>query len=125
MITLDTVDLPSDLRWTDEFDWNAVEQTAVRTLTGSLVVSSAARVGGRPVTLQAEDESSAWATAATVAALRNLTVIPGRTMTLTLQGVARTVIFRHHDGAALEATPIVYYRDGADWYAVTLRLMEV
>lgn len=119
--------LHPDLYWSDENDWHPVEQTAQRTITGALVVSAIERVGGRPITLQPIDESSAWMPRATVEQLRNWAAVAGQEMTLTLRGVARDVIFRHHDGAGLEAAPVVHYDDpeATDWYRVTLRLMEV
>ncbi len=48
-------------------------------------------------------------------------------MQLNIRGTSRDVIFRHHDGAAIEANPIINYNDlnSADWYKVTIRLMEI
>ena len=131
MITLSdgttTLTLHSDLLWADENQWHPLQQTAQRTITGALIVSVTALTAGRPITLQPEDNSSAWMTRATVAQLRNWAAVPGQTLTLTLGGTVRTVIFRHHDGVAVEATPLVHYSDNndADWYLVTLRLMEL
>lgn len=120
-----TVTLPDDLLWADETTWNPVEQSAQRTITGALIVQSATRVGGRPITLQPEDDGSAWMSRTTVDALRNLAAVPGREMTLTLRGTTYNVIFRHHDGVAVEAKPVVHYSDvvAGDFYLVTLRLM--
>lgn len=121
-----SVTLHPDLYWSDENDWHPVEQSAQRTITGALVVSTHQRVGGRPITLQPIDDASAWMPRATVEQLRNWAAVAGQELTLTLHGVARTVIFRHHDGAAVEATPIVHFdeMESTDWYVVTLRLME-
>lgn len=122
-----SVTLHPDLYWSDENDWHPVEQSAQRTITGALVVSTHQRVGGRPITLQPIDDASAWMPRATVEQLRNWAAVAGQELTLTLHGVARNVIFRHHDGAAVEATPIVHFdeMESTDWYAVTLRLMEI
>lgn len=125
MITLQAIQLHPDLTWTDEFSWAPVEQAIQRTVTGALIVSTKGRIGGRPITLQPEDESAAWMPHATVVALRNLAVVPGQVMTLTLRGTNRSVIFRHHEAPAFEAVPVVLYDDGADWYRVTLKLMEI
>jgi hypothetical protein len=59
--------------------------------------------------------------------LRNWAAVAGRQMTLTLRGQGRTVIFRHQDGAGVEAKPVVHYSDvlDGDWFLVTLRLMEI
>lgn len=121
------VQLHPDLYWSDENDWSPVEQAAERTLAGSLIVSTAARVSGRPFTLQPQAENTAWIDRSVVDQLRNWAAIPGQQMTLTIRGVSHTVIFRHHEGAAVEATPLVHYSDvqSADWYIVTLRFMEI
>lgn len=121
-----TIELNKDLYWSDEHTWLPVEQTVQRSTTGALIVSSATRVGGRPITLEPNDDSSAWMPEATLRQIRNLAVVPGRVMQLTLRGQTRNVIFRHHDGVAVEAVPVVHYSDvsGADWYRLTLRFME-
>lgn len=122
-----TVQLHQDLYWQDELSWQPVEQSVERTITGALIVSVASRVAGRPVTLAPEDDSSAWMPRATVEQLRNWAAVPGKELTLTLRGVTSTVIFRHHDGGAIEADPILHYSDvePGDWYSVTVRLMEI
>jgi len=131
MITLSyastTLNLHPDLVWGDENNWFPVEQSIQRTITGALIVSSASRIAGRPITLAPVDDSSAWMPQATVEALRNFAVVPGRVMQLNIRGTSRDVIFRHHDGAAIEANPIINYNDlnSADWYKVTIRLMEI
>lgn len=121
-----TITLDDDFFWPDEYDWQPVEQNSERTVTGALIVSTAQRIGGRPITLQPEDDSSAWISKATLDALRSWAAVAGRQMSLTLRGVARVVIFRHQDGA-IEATPVVHYNDTdtADWYRVVLRFQEI
>ena len=121
-----TVVLDPDLEWIDENSWHPVEQAVQRTVTGGLIVSSAQRTAGRPITLQPTDQSSAWMSRATLDTLKGLAAVAGRQMSLTIRGVDRTVMFRHHD-VAIEATPIIFYNDvdNADWYSVTLRFMEV
>ncbi len=123
-----TLTLNPDLYWSDENNWHPVEQTADRTITGALIVQASGRVAGRPVTLEPQDDSAAWMTLADVEDLRNWAAVPGKTMTLTLRGEAREVIFRHQDGG-FEARPVIQYRDGhelpADFYLCTIRLMEI
>ncbi|MEY4932353.1 MAG: hypothetical protein RLZZ403_673 [Pseudomonadota bacterium] len=120
------VTLNPDLFWADEHDWHPVEQKEERTITGALVISSALRVGGRPITLQPEDDTSGATSLATLTQLRNWAAVPGQQLTLTLRGVTRTVIFRHQDGG-LNATPWIHYSDvqSGDWYFATIRLMEI
>ena len=54
-----TLALNPDLYWSDENNWHPVDQTADRTITGALIVQAAARVAGRPVTLEPQDDSAA------------------------------------------------------------------
>lgn len=125
--TSTTITLNPDLLWGDELSWHPVEQSVERTVTGALVVDVNSRVGGRPITLSPEDDRSGWMARSVVDALRNWAAVPGKTLTLTLRGTPRTVMFRHHDGAAIEARPVIHYSDveSEDQYLCTLRLMEV
>jgi hypothetical protein len=122
-----TLTLPPDLYWSDEYNWNPVEQTAQRTITGAQVVSTALRVAGRPITLAPEDDQSAWMTREMVEQLRNWAAVPGQELELTLRGTTRTVVFRHQDGSGLEARPLVHFSemDDTDNYITTLRFMEI
>jgi len=128
-LTVDTttVTLNPDLFWEDENNWHPVEQTAERTLTGDLIVQVAERTAGRPITLRPEDDSSGATSLTDLSQLRNWAAVPGQVMTLTLRGVSRSVMFRHHDGAAIEARPWVHRSDvqAGDWYMATVRLMEM
>ena len=45
---LDTIILPDDLLWINEFDWNPVEQSQERSLTGALIVQEQAKITGPP-----------------------------------------------------------------------------
>lgn len=121
-----TLNLNPDLLWADEFAWNPVEQTVQRTITGAQIVSVATRLSGREITLQPEDDSSAWVPHAQVEQLRQWAAGPGQVLSLTLRGLARDVVFRHQDGA-MAATPVQHLSDTApgDWYLVTLRFMEI
>lgn len=130
MITLsdgtNTIELHPDLFWSDEDNWHPVAQAVQRTITGALDIQVAAMNKGRPITLEPEDDSTAWMSSAIVQQLRNLAAVPGQQMVLTLRGASRTVIFRHQDGG-FEAKPVVHYRDRVpgDWYLCVIRLMEI
>ncbi len=121
-----TLTLNPDLFWSDEYNWNPVEQAADRSVTGANIIQASALLSGRPITLEPEDDSSAWTLRSQVETLRNWAAVAGKQMTLTLRGVSRTVIFRHQDGG-FEARPVLHYREmvSADFYRVTIRLMEV
>lgn len=120
------ITLSPDLRWSDENNWNPVAQAVARTLTGALDIQASAMQKGRPITLEPEDDSSAWMTSAVVEQLRNLAAVPAQEMLLTLRGITRAVIFRHQDGG-LEARPVAHFRDrlASDWYLCVIRLMEI
>ena len=122
-----TLALSADLYWADEHDWTPVVQSAERSITGALIVSVATRQGGRPITLRAYSEASAWMARADVALLQAWAAMPGKTLTLTLRGVARQVMFRHHEAPALEATPVMHFSDvdDADPYVAAIKLMEL
>jgi hypothetical protein len=125
-ITLDTVTLPTDLVWTDEFDWTPVEQATGYTLDGALVIEEGARQAGRPVTL-AGAEDQGWISRTTLLALYALAQTASTGMTLTLADArVLTVVFRH-GGPAIEARPVVRVSPPAvdAQYIVTIRLLEV
>ena len=123
-----TLTLNPDLYWSDENTWHPVQQAVERTITGAQVIQVAGMTKGRPITLEPIDDEAAWMTLTGVTALRNWAAVPGKTMTLTLRGEAREVIFRHQDGG-FEARPVIQYRDGhelpVDFYLCTIRLMEI
>lgn len=125
--TATTVELPADLVWRDEFAWQPVEQSTERTVTGALIVQAAARIGGRPITLQPEDEAASWISRAELEQLHAWASVPGLELELSLRGLLRTVIFRHHDGGAIEASALIHYADvqATDNYLATVRLMEI
>ena len=122
-----TIDLPPDYFWSDENDWAAVEQSIQRSVSGALIVSASLRIAGRPITLTSEDQTSAWMSRSTLEALRTWAAVPGRQMALSIRGTTYNVIFRHHDGQAIEAKPVAHYSDvqPTDLYVVTLRFTEV
>ncbi|WP_338496203.1 hypothetical protein [Delftia tsuruhatensis] len=130
MITLsdgiNILNLNPDLRWSDEDNWHPVQQSVQRTITGALDIQAAAMDKGRPITLEPEDDSSAWMSSDVVVQLRNWAAVPGQQLILTLRNETRDVIFRHQDGG-LEARPVVHYRDRTptDWYLCVVRLMEI
>lgn len=124
-----TLELHSDLKWSDEFNWHAVEQSKEYSVTGALIVQNQQRLAGRPITLVAPDDSAAWMRRSVVEQLRNWAAVPGQQLELKLRNVTRIVAFRHEEGAALEAEPVCDFSDGdidgSDFYRCTLRLMEI
>ncbi|QOK92447.1 hypothetical protein HF908_13755 [Ralstonia pseudosolanacearum] len=118
--------LPDDLLWADEHAWTPAVAAVSYLLTGALLVESAARQKGRPLTLVGAADM-AWVTRATVNTLYAWAANPGSHFELTLaDGRAYTVAFRHHE-TAIEAEPVMGFpaRHDTDFYRLTLRLMEI
>lgn len=132
-LSLGSVDLAADpdlggeqLQWTDEHEWDPVEQGQERSLGGALVIQEGVKLYGRPITLASND--GAWFTQATVAALQGLRDQPGIVMLLTLPGgQTHHVTWNRAAGAPVEAVPLyrrVVYRPD-DLFTLTLRLITV
>jgi hypothetical protein len=121
-----TLSLPDDLLWVDEHAWTPTVTSTSYLITGALLIQSATRQAGRPITLVAPSDM-AWVTRAVVKQLYTWGSTPGQTFELLLQDGRRfSVVFRHGDGA-LEAEAVMgfsAFKDG-EFYRVTLRLMEV
>ena len=121
--------LDPDLYWVDENQYSPVEQSVDVGLTGALIVQvdGDPTRPGRPITLQPEDDFSAWMIRADLDQLNAWAAIADGVFTLTLRGVERSVMFRHQDKPAVDAKPVVHFSDvlSGDFYLVTLKFMEV
>ena len=122
--------LPDDLLWSDEHVWSPAVSSVSYLLTGALLVQSAVRQAGRPITLVGAQDM-AWVTRAVVGALQAWAAVPLATSTgrfeLTLADArVFTVAFRHFE-TAIEAEPVTGFpaRAESDFYRLTLRLMEI
>lgn len=128
--TLDIIALPNDLLWEDEMKWTPSVGKIDYTLTGALIVQTASKQAGRPITLRGADESMAWVSRTVVEELRAWTTPADRRMKLMLEYPNDTrqfnVVFRHHEGA-LEADPVVGFPNpnNEEWFRVKIKLMEV
>jgi hypothetical protein len=118
-----TLTLDDDLLWADEFAWQPVARSVQTTVTGAVLVESAVRQAGRPITLRGGTDYG-WMTRADVLALRAWAALPAATFTLTLRGQAYTVAFAD---AGVDATPVIDVSDptGGDYYIATVSLIEV
>ena len=124
-ITLDAITLPADLLWEDEFDWSPIAASTEYAVTGALIVDTAARLAGRPITLVADDDR-AWITRTTLQAIYAKTATPGTQMTLVIGAATYTVIWRT-GSEPISARPIFPFANpAADLaYVVSLRFTEV
>lgn len=124
----DTIVLPPDLLWEDEFAWSPVSQGTERSVTGALLVDVSTRQGGMPITLTGT-ERHAWLLRPEVQALRAWLALPEQVFTITINGQAFTVLFDHGTdevSRAFVVAQLVDYRDPApqDYYcSVTLRFI--
>ena len=125
-----TLTLPDDLLWADEHAWTPAVASTTYLITGALLVQSATRQAGRPITLVGPSDM-AWVTRATVATLHTWAAAPlaaasGR-FELTLRDArVFTVAFRHAD-TAIDAEPVLGFpaQSDTDFYRITLRLMQL
>ena len=128
-IILATVDLPNDMFWVDEHKWTPAVAKTTYSLTGALIIEGAAKLTGRPITLQPPSDM-AWLPRTVVDTLRQWSATPNRRFKLVLEYPSDTrqftVVFRHQD-TPLEAEPVKGFpgHDSADWFKVTLRFTDV
>lgn len=124
MIKLNTIELPDDLEWPNEFTHEPVGQTVTPTLTGALIIEPQLKPEGRPITLQSNGGS--WASRSLVQQLAELnrTTEP---MTLTIYGQAYTVMWDREEDTSFKAVPIMRFAEPGEhpFYYITLRLLEV
>ncbi|WP_066017379.1 hypothetical protein [Endozoicomonas atrinae] len=124
---LDTISLPDDLLWINEFEWNPVQQSTDRSLTGALLVQEGQLINGRPIVLSGNGEAG-WVSRLTVKNLFALSKAANKTMTLTLPDNRQfSVIFDRSNGAPVEAQqvlPFAYPEDDYQ-YLLTLHFLTV
>ena len=91
-ITLGMISLPDGLRWSDEYAWQQLNVGTDYSLTGALIVQTATRQAGRPISLVG-GQQFCWATKAQLDTLQTaldtctdagliLTLHDGRTFTV-------------------------------------------
>ena len=125
-MVLNTLKLPDNFIWVNEFDWSPVAQSSERSLTGALIVSESSKSYGRSIVLG--DGENSWLMLADVNALYALSEQTGHRMSLTLSdGRTFTVIFDRTDGPAIEAQPLFPSATPAieHLYTVVIRLLTI
>ena len=120
-----TLELPADMRWRDEFDWQALAQSQVQySLGGSAIIQQGTMLAGRPVTLGGE---WIWLPRATLEQIAAWADVPELEITLTHpDGRQLNVCFARP--ALSDLTPVAYAapEDGtAQYEAPTLHLMTI
>lgn len=118
-----TLDLPDDLLWEDEFDWQPVEYVPRYSVTGALLLNFGTRQTGRPITLSGSPQH-AWVQRAAVLQLQAWSYLPAPDLVLVHRGATTPVTWSPR-AAPLAATPIVDFANptSTDHYFVVLRLI--
>lgn len=127
--TLNTVQLPDDLLWVDEFNWSPVKTKQDVTLAGTLLLQNSQQFGGRPITL-ASGEDYGWVPRSTLLALqalRDASSTAPLTLTLADNRQFQVLFDRTQPEGGLSAEPVVYFRQySADGdFKVELKLIRV
>jgi len=122
--------LPDDLLWSDEHSWSPAVASVSYLITGALMVQSALRQAGRPITLGGAIDM-AWVQRCVISTLYDWAGVPlgessGRFELTLLDGRVFTVAFRHAE-VPISAEPVTGYpaRSESDHYRLTLRLMQI
>ena len=120
-----TLELPADMRWRDEFDWQALAQaTPQYSLGGAVIVQQGTMLAGRPITLGGE---WIWLPRATLLTLAAWADVPELEMTLTTpDGRSYNTCFARP--ALSNTTPVIYAspEDGtAQYEAPQIHLLTI
>ena len=125
-----TLALPDDLLWSDEHAWSSAVASTTYLVTGALLIQSATRQAGRPITFQGAPDM-AWVTRSVVEQLRGWAATPvgsstGRFNLTFADGRTFTVVFRHSE-VPMQAEPVLGFPAlaNSDFYRLTLRFLEV
>jgi hypothetical protein len=122
---LDTLTLPTDLIWIDEFEWTPIQQTQTYSITGALIIERGTKLAGQSITL-AGDNTSGLISRADLNLLKaklNTT----STMVLTLNDARTFNVIFNHSKNPIEAKPQIDYSDtnDADLYTLKINLLAV
>ena len=125
-IVLDGLSLSGSLRWVDKNSFSPVAQSVRRTLGGGLVVFARSLSAGRPVTLEATEDTG-WLTAAMVDSLTAKAAVPGAVYAFTYHGESLNVVFRHDESPALDMQPLQPKATvlAGDFFIGTIKLLTV
>jgi hypothetical protein len=127
---VETLDLPNDMLWGDEFSWNPVVRKTEYSLTGALLVEIGRKLLGRPISLSPPDQEMAWVSrsvAATLLAWGNLTILR-MLLVLEYPEDTRQFIVSFADGdSPVTAHPVRGFpgHKDSDEFQVSIKLTEV
>ena len=126
--TQETVTLSVGFLWSDEFDWNQIEQKQDHAGDGALIIQEGKKKSGRLITLTA-DKNMAWVKRHIVSKLKDWSILQEKfELQFNYYHDKRTfnVVFNHQD-KAIEANPVLEHPTVSedDEYNVTLRFLEI
>ena len=126
--TSEAVSLSDGFLWSDEFDWQPIEQSQERAVDGTLIIQEGKKKSGRPITLTA-DKNMAWVKRHIVSKLKDWSVLQEQfTLQFEYFHDKRTfnVAFNHQE-KAIEARPVLDHPSVSEdeEYNVTLRFLEL
>lgn len=126
--TSEAVTLSDGFLWSDEFDWNPIEQKQDYAVDGAFIIQEGKKKSGRPITLTA-DKNMAWLKRHVVSKLKDWSVLQEKfELQFNYFHDKRTfnVVFNHQD-KAIEAKPVLEHPSVSDddEYNVTLRFLEL
>jgi hypothetical protein len=122
--------LPDDLLWSDEHAWTPAVASVSYLITGALLVQSALKQAGRPITLTGAVDM-AWVARSCVGTLYDWASVPlgestGRFELTMMDSRVFAVAFRHAE-VPIAAEPVTGFtaRSESDFYRLTLKLMQI
>ena len=126
--TNETVPLENGFLWSDEFDWQPIEQSQERATNGALIIQEGKKKSGRPITLTA-DKNMAWLKRHIVSKLKTWSVLQEK-FTLQFEYFHDKRVFNvafNHQDKAIEARPVLDHPSVSEdeEYNVTLRFLEL
>ena len=123
-VTIDSIVLPDDTIWVDQFKWNKIDRNFQRSIAGNVLIQNATKYSGRPLTL-----NLGWISRATLISLETLRDNPAApTFTVVLIDEASfTCCFNPGTDEPIQVVPIVERPEyiPSDYMAVILSLMIV
>jgi hypothetical protein len=124
MITLDGLQLPIDLVWTDKAKYQPVAMNTQYTLGGSVVVFSQALLNGRHITLEAKADMG-WIYQDVAEALIAKASVPDAVYSLTIGSESFNVMFRHTEPPAVDLEPLVDGYQPSPYYKGVLKFFTI
>lgn len=127
--TNQTVLLENGFLWSDEFEWNPIEQKQDRAVDGTLIVQEGKKKSGRPITLTPAESSMGWVKRRDLSKIMDWSTLQEHFYLKFdyLHDKRQFKVMFNHEAGALEAKPVkgIPSVSEDDYYNVTLRFLEL